>query len=719
MLVRRHAIKLYKNAFICMQTVKNLLVSIPLILASGFTTYCQTITMPAVSIYATAPYASWSGKTGTFTFFRDGPTNSTLNVFYLIGGTASNGVDYASIANWVMIPAGVRTNTVTISPINKGQTNVETVILKLSASPLAIPQNYVIGYPASATVYITPAGVTNIPPNVTIFNPTNGATFNLPTAIELGAFGSDPDGYVTSVEFFAGDKSLGVVSNGVIVDPPFPNGVGPGSRAFFLIWSNAMPGSYVLTAKATDNVGASTISSPVNITVQQGPPPTNQPPVVKITIPANGSSFFTPLYLPICAYAYDLDGYVSTVEFFAGSQSLGIKTNNPASAGPANPFCLVWSNVPPGSYALTAVATDNGGASTTSEPVMILVSQGPPPPPPTNYPPVVRIASPPNGAVFRAPVNVPLYAFASDRDGSVSSVEFFAGTNSLGLGRGLCVEAFPMGPAFNCPTNFFVLVWSNASPGAYVLSAVATDNGGAAATSGPVNITIISSPPPPTNRPPIISVLASDPLAIEGTNCWPWLGLANGPPTWGDWMGPTPIWRFFTNCGPKNATFTVRRWGDTNEDLTVHYEVGGSATNGVDYVPLPGSVVIPAGQRHSEITVVPIDDGPPDISSTVLIKLTGSTNYIVGYPQKAAVLIIDSRWPRPFSGLLSDGSFHLEASGPDGAWFHVEYSTNLINWTGVCTNQVVNGSIDFIDPDAPSDHSRFYRTVPEANSPPF
>lgn len=704
-----------------MQTVKCLLLSISLILVSGLNSHSQVVNMPVVSVYASDPYASWSGKTGTFTFLRDGPTNQTLNVFYLIGGSASNGVDYATIGNWVMIPAGVRTNTVTITPINNGQTNVETVVLKLSASPLAIPQNYVIGYPGTATVYITPAGVTNIPPNVKIFTPTNGATFNLPADIQLGAFGGDPDGYVTSVEFFAGGQSLGVVSNGAIVDPPFPDGAGPGSRAFFLTWSNPAPGSYVLTARAIDNGGASTISDPVNITVQHGTPPTNQPPMVKISVPANGSSFFSPVDIPICAAAYDLDGYVSTVEFFAGSQSLGIKTNNPVSAGPMNPFCLVWSNVPSGSYSLTAVATDNGGASTTSEPVMILVSQGPPPPPPTNYPPVVRIASPPNGAVFRAPVNVPLYAFASDHDGSVSSVEFFAGTNSLGLGRGLCLEPLPMGgPIFICPSNFFVLIWSNAAPGAHVLTAVATDNGGAAATSAPVNITILSSPPPPTNRPPIVSVLASDPLAIEGTNCWPWLGLASGAPTWSNWTRPTPIWHFFTNCGPKNAAFTVHRWGDTIEDLTVTYDVSGTATNGVDYVPLSGSVVIPAGQRHAEITVIPIDDGPPDISSTVLVKLTGATNYIVGYPQRAAVLIIDSQWPRPpFSGLLSDGSFHLEASGPDGAWFHVEYSTDLINWTPICTNQVVNGSIDFIDPDAPNDHSRFYRTVPETNPPPY
>ena len=701
----------------CMHSVKRLLLVFLTIFVLLPKVHAQNALIPSVTIKATDPFATWSGDTGTFTVFRDGPTNEMLNVFYLISGTATNGVDYEKIGNWVMIPAGIRTNTITITPVDNGQTNVATVKLKLSASPLGIAQNYMIGFPDSAGVYITPEAVTNIPPDVVIYDPTNGKVFSTNDDVVLRAFSGDPDGFVKSVEFFAGNQSLGIVSNGVIVDPPFPAGAGPGTRAFFLTWSNPPAGDYVLTALATDDGGASTFSSPVKITVKAEPPPTNKPPFVKVTMPANGATFFAPVDIPICAGAYDVDGYVSTVEFFAGKTSLGIKTNNPAGAGPMNPFCLVWSNVPPGSYSLTAVATDNEGASTTSDPVMILVSNGPPPPP-TNFPPLVRLASPANGSIFRAPVNVPLYAYAFDRDGFVASVEFFDGTNDLGSGQGVClVMGGNQWPGFKCPTNYFVLTWSNAPVGSHMLTAIATDDGGAMATSAPVKIAILGPVPPPTNRPTVVSIVASDPLAIEGTNCWPWLGLNESVPSWNDWRGATAVWRFFTNCGPKNATFTVHRAGATNDDLTVTYGIGGTATNGVDYVPLSGSVVIPAGQRNSEITVVPLDDGPPDITSTVVLKLNAGTNYVVGYPGKAAALILDSQLPGPKSGLLSDESFHLSASGPDGAWFHVEYSTNLMDWTSICTNQVINGSIDFIDPDAANSEARFYRTVPDANPP--
>jgi hypothetical protein len=118
---------------------------------------------------------------------------------------------------------------------------------------------------------------------------------------------------------------------------------------------------------------------------------------------------------------------------------------------------------------------------------------------------------------------------------------------------------------------------------------------------------------------------------------------------------------------------------------------------------------------------MPLDDGTPDINSTVILKLvpdaTG-TNYLLGYPRAAAAIILDSGSPRAVNGLMPGAVFNISANGPDGAWFHVEYSTDMINWTPVCTNQVVNGKIDFVDPDAATNPARFYRTVPEAGPPP-
>jgi hypothetical protein len=328
-------------------------------------------------------------------------------------------------------------------------------------------------------------------------------------------------------------------------------------------------------------------------------------------------------------------------------------------------------------------------------------------------------------------VNIPIYAYAADPGGFVTTVEFFAGGASLGFGHHVmtAVPFPPYGWPYPSPlvtnlivaTNFWELTWTNPPPGTnIVLTAGATDNGGLSTTSAPVLVSILSPLPPPTNRPPIITIVATDPIAIEGTNCWTWPGLASPAATWSNWYAANATFRVFTNCGPKNATISVFRFGATNDDFNVAYAIGGTATNGVDYVTVSGDVTIPAGERRADISIMPLDDGPPDITSTVVLTLlpdaTG-TNYLLGYPRAAAAIILDSRSPRAGTGIVPGPAFNLASAGPDGAWFHVEYSADLLNWTPICTNQVINGSINFVDPDAAANPARFYRTVPESGPP--
>ncbi|MBI3880006.1 MAG: hypothetical protein HY301_08060 [Verrucomicrobia bacterium] len=130
------------------------------------------------------------------------------------------------------------------------------------------------------------------------------------------------------------------------------------------------------------------------VTIADGPPAgTNRPPVVSLVAPPNGAVFKTPADILLLATALDFDGTVNKVEFFSGTTSLGVATNNPliltpVGASPISPFHLVWTNVPPGGYVLTAVATDNGGAMATSAPVNITVVTNLPD---TNVPPVVTL----------------------------------------------------------------------------------------------------------------------------------------------------------------------------------------------------------------------------------------------------------------------------------------------------------------------------------------
>lgn len=85
----------------------------------------------------------------------------------------------------------------------------------------------------------------NNPPQITLVAPTNGAVFTAPTNILLSANASDPDGSISKVEFFQGASKLGET-----ITAPYQ-----------LTWFNVPAGLYSLTAKATDDSGATTTSS--------------------------------------------------------------------------------------------------------------------------------------------------------------------------------------------------------------------------------------------------------------------------------------------------------------------------------------------------------------------------------------------------------------------------------------------------------------------------
>jgi len=82
----------------------------------------------------------------------------------------------------------------------------------------------------------------------------------------------------------------------------------------------------------------------------------NDPPSVEITNPAEGAVLPAGNIL-IQAAASDIDGTISTVEFYNGTTLLGQDTTSP--------YSFTWTSVPSGCYTLTAKAIDNLGSSNT------------------------------------------------------------------------------------------------------------------------------------------------------------------------------------------------------------------------------------------------------------------------------------------------------------------------------------------------------------------
>jgi hypothetical protein len=94
-----------------------------------------------------------------------------------------------------------------------------------------------------------------------------------------------------------------------------------------------------------------------------------------------------------------------------------------------------------------------------------------------------------------------------------------------------------------------------------------------------------------------------------------------------------------TEAGATTGAFTVSRDGSVAEPLTVFYGIGGTATPGVDYVRLRGSVTIPKNMPTASITVTPIDDAVMEGPETVVLRLLPTPAYTVGTPNSATVNI--------------------------------------------------------------------------------
>jgi gliding motility-associated-like protein len=346
------------------------------------------------------------------------------------------------------IPGTYASNITGVDPqINVSGNRPDPYYRPKAGSPL-IDKGINVGFPYSGSAPdigayeygSTPTPPANTPPSVGLSSPANNASFPAGSNITLTANAADANGSITRVEFFNGTTKLG------------EDTAGPYSFA----WSNVQAGTYTITAKATDNQGATTTSTPVTITVVAA---ANVAPVVNITSPTNNANFTSGASISINANATDSDGSVSKVEFFSGTTKLGEDTSSP--------YSYTWPAVAAGTYSITARATDNQGAIANSAAVTLVVNVG-------NTLPTISLTSPANNSTYTAPASFSIAANASDADGTISKVEFFHGTTKLG-------EDTSSPYSYN---------WSNAAAGTYAITAKATDNSGGVTTSAVRTVTI-------------------------------------------------------------------------------------------------------------------------------------------------------------------------------------------------------------------------------------
>lgn len=378
-------------------------------------------TVPVVSVNASDPTAFRGLSSGAFLLHRD-RTNGDLAVSIKLSGTASNGVDYATIPSPITIPAGFFSVGVPVNPLGAGASAPdEWVTLTIDTNV-----NYQIGKPGHAQVTIKGNVFEDQAPTVSITSPVDSTSIPAHSNLPITAEADDGNDSVKRVSFYAGDHFLGSLT----------------SKPYSLTWSNVPPGTFALFARAEDEFGKSTLSAAVHVMATNPPSSTS---TITLTQPGAGNSFPAGANITLAA---DVNGGapVKTVSFYSGDTLLG--------SDDTAPYTFPWNNVPPGHYTLRAKVTGTDNSVASSAAVKITVS---------NAPPTVKITAPADKAVVGGPSDLAITAAPEDTDGTVANVTFYGDAKKLGT-----VTASP-----------YTVNWTNVPPGKHLIVATATDNWGA------------------------------------------------------------------------------------------------------------------------------------------------------------------------------------------------------------------------------------------------
>jgi len=296
----------------------------------------------------------------------------------------------------------------------------------------------------SAAVVLTV--VTSTPPTVSITNPASNSTYGVGTPLTITAAAAASAGTIASVQFFVNGFALSTST----------------ASPYSVQWTPVSTGSYTLTAVATDNTGNVTTSAAVPVNIAGSTLPT-----VTLTNPSAATKISAGTSITLTANAFSFSSRIVSVRFLASGYLIGS-----AAAVPPYTYTLSWTPTAAGTYNIVAEATDAAGNVATATPVVVTVA--------SNQPPVATLTAPANSSILRVTNAVTLSATASDTDGTVSQVQFFANGTAVGSTGAVT-------------SSGYTVSWTPTTQGVYRLTAVATDNAGGTGTSSTVYVQVVGA----------------------------------------------------------------------------------------------------------------------------------------------------------------------------------------------------------------------------------
>ncbi len=248
-----------------------------------------------------------------------------------------------------------------------------------------------------------------------------------------------------------------------------------------------------------------------------------------------------------------------------------------ATVAGATSTTLTLTGVQAGDAGSYTCYVSNGGGHVTSEVATLTVNGA------TGTPPTVALTSPASSASFVAGTAVSVMASATDADGTVASVQFFANGTSIGTDTSAPYE----------------LSWTPATAGSYALTAKAVDNTGLETTSAPVAITVTA----PVQAPVITS--AATATATVGTAYTFQVTASNSPTSFAATGLPTGLTLTTatgaisgtpTTAGTYPVSLTAANGGGTSAAATLTITVS-AATGAPTITQHPAGQVVLAGSN--------------------------------------------------------------------------------------------------------------------------
>jgi hypothetical protein len=503
----------------------------------------------------------------------------------------------------------------------------------------------------------------NTPPNIENIFPQNGAVFDAPGSISIGVRASDAETGLQSVEFFQGDERIGILS----ISSPSP-GI---EKTFSTFWTNVPPGEYVLSAKATDLDGASSISSNITVRVVA---PTESPIVIVLPFSANTieADPSQPIQFSIIRSG-NREESLNVHYTIAGTAISGLDYEpiSDTATIPAGQSVVYVSIFPIWDQILesdeSVIVTLNESSFPIPRPVEERYSIGQPnsatltiedsPHPPESVSLTVLTQEPiikGTNVTFRVVIN-------NSETGSVKEVQVLAGRQIVG------------DIAATAETNEYDFVWTSVPSGRYSLKAYALLQSGATNYSAGTELIVH-----PGAERPIITISA------------------------------------------ESNRFRFERTGAVDLPQNVYFSLSGSAESGVDFERIGEMITIPSGDSSTYVYISPLR--PANRPETVTVSATLAPLplneyglnlvYGVGIDNTASVSIYHEAIPSdPLNleiGLLIT-NIQINVVGPKGFTVVLEGATTLTNWSVMDTNVIGDNATHFTRPISKFHSQEFFR----------